>query len=170
MSVYTEYFLGSDSEIVELELLEISHFRFSQTYRIQRSSTEDVVATHEGGGGPFTYTYFPLEIRRVGAQNDLDQSLRIDLGDLGSVLPFEIDNVLKLNGNYVKPTLKYRTYKSTDLTAPMFGPQTYEITSINFNKVGCSFEAQAPRLNILRTGMLYTKKTFPMLEAFFKKH
>lgn len=169
MSTYSEYYLHSPPGVVELELLEISHPSFTKTYRICGNSTEDVVVTHEGGAGPFTYTYFPLQIRRLGTQNDLDQSLKIDLGDLGTVLPQEVDSVLSANKMLVKPVLKYRTYDHRNLTVPLFGPSVHEITSANFNRSGASFEASPPKLNVTRTGKLYIVEKFPMLIAFFKK-
>lgn len=169
MSTYTAYYLNTPPTVVELELLEISHPRFSKTYRIVANSTEDVIVFHEGGAGPFTYSYFPLEIRRLGTQNDLDQTLRVSLGDLGLVLPLEIDAVLQANAMLTKPLLKYRTYDHRTLTVPLFGPSVHEITSVNFNKTGASFEAASPKLNITRTGKLYEPIKFPMLIAFFKK-
>lgn len=168
MSAYSAYYLGTSPTAVEIETLEIIHTRFTQTYRIQRNSTEDVTVTYEGGAGPFVHTYFPLEIRRLGSQNDLDQNLRISLGDLGSVLPQEIDAVLAANAMLVKPILKYRTYSSLDLSTPLI-VSIHEITSINFNKTGASLEAASRKLNVTRTGKLYTVSKFPMLAAFFKK-
>lgn len=170
MSTYSAYYLASPPTAVELELLEISHHRFSKTYRIVSNSTEDVIVTHEGGAGPFTYSgSIPLQIRRLGTQNDLDQALRIDLGDLGSVLPLEIDAVLTANEMLTKPVLKYRTYDHRNLTVPLSGPSIHEITSVNFNKTGASFEAASPKLNVTRTGKLYEVPKFPMMVAFFKK-
>ena len=88
------------------------------------------------------------------------------LGDLGQLLPQELDAVLAADGIGTKPALKYRLYRSDDLTEPMLGPLTYEITTFNFNRDGASFRAGPRSLNLNRTGERYTIARFPMLKGF----
>lgn len=162
---YTDFFLGASSEIVQLETFEISHPNFSQTYYLVRNAINGLVATDENSVQR-TFVYYPLQITPSGARDNLDASLRISLGDLGSVLPTELDAVAAANGFATKPTLKYRVYRSDILTAPMFGPINLEITDISFSRVGVTFEAKAPSLNNNKTGQLYTIERFPMLRGF----
>jgi len=165
MSDYSEFFLSSKSSIVQLELLEISHPDFTQTYYIVRNATNGVTVTLEDLSVQ-EFTYYPLKITNVGNREDLDFGLRIDLGDLGEVLPVEIDAISSASGFETKPTIKYRTYRSDDLTAPLLGPYTLEVDAFSFNREGSSFEARAPSLNINRTGELYKIDRFPMLRGF----
>lgn len=165
MSDYTEYFLNSESNVVQLELIEISHSNFSQTYRKVRNATNGITVTLENASVE-TFDYYPLKISFLGERNDLDQGLKIDLGDLGEILPIELDNVMSNNGFGEKPVLKYRAYRSDNLTQPLFGPWTLEISQFSFKNGVASFEARAPLLNINRTGKLYTIKDFPMLRGF----
>jgi hypothetical protein len=65
-----------------------------------------------------------------------------------------------------KPTVTYRTYRSDDLSAPMFGPVVMEIQAIAMTRQGSSFEAKAPSLNVSRTGETYTIDRFPGLRGF----
>lgn len=165
MTDYTEYFLNSESSVIQYETLEISHPDFSKTYRIVRNNPNGITATIEGGSS-VAFTYYPLRIENAGIKDDLDQSIRVHLGDLGEVLPLELDAVYTANGFDTKPTVIYRTYRSDDLTSILFGPVTLEIDGLAFTREGASFEARAPYLNISKTGEIYTIDRFPMLRGF----
>lgn len=165
MPNYSEFFLNSKSSVVQLELLEISHSVFSKTYYIVRNATQGVTVTLEDSSTQF-FEYYPLRITPLGSKGDLDQVISIDLGDLGEIVPTELDNVKFSNKFDEKPTVKYRTYRSDDLTAPLLGPFTLEISNFAFNDEGCSFEAKAPSLNINATGEFYKVARFPMLRGF----
>lgn len=165
MSAYAAFFLNSASSIVPLETLEISHSSFSKTYWIVRNAVAGITATLEDGTVQ-DFVYYPLSIKQTGASDDLDQKLQIQLGDLGEIVPKEIDNVVNAGTFGIKPTLIYRTFRSDDMTAPMDGPYRYEITSIGTKKDAASFVAQAPSLNVTRTGEVYSLDRFPMLAGF----
>jgi len=96
----------------------------------------------------------------------LDQSFTFTLGDLGELLPKELDAVASANGFSEKPRVVYRTYRSDDLTKPLFGPILLEVESFAFNREGASFTAKAPSLNINKTGEVYRLERFPMLRGF----
>ena len=165
MTDYSEFFLNSASSVVELDLLEISHPSFTQAYYVVRNHTAGVTVTLETAASQF-FTYYPLRVTRLAARDDLDQTLRIDIGDLGELVPAELDEVAADDAFDVKPTVKYRSYRSDDLTAPLSGPITLEVVTFNFTREGCSFEARAPQLNVNKTGELYTFDRFPMLRGF----
>ena len=165
MSNYAEFFLKSKSSVVQLETLEISHPNFTKTYRVVRNAVEGVTALLENGTSA-TFDYYPLSIENAGVRDDLDQSIRINLGDLGEVLPKELDEVSSNNGFGTKPIVIYRTYRSDDLSRPLFGPVTLEVSTFAFNREGSTFEAKAPSLNINKTGEVYSLDRFPMLRGF----
>ena len=165
MTTYAEFFLKSKSSVVQLETLEISHPDFTKVYRIVRNAVQGVSVTLENGS-PASFDYYPLKIENAGIRNDLDQSITINLGDLGEVLPKELDEVSSNNGFSTKPTVVYRTYRSDDLSRPLFGPVVLEVTTFAFNREGSSFEAKAPSLNIAKTGEVYKIDRFPMLRGF----
>lgn len=165
MSAYTEFFLSSKSSVVQLELLEISHPNFTKTYRIVRNAVDGVTVLLETFATEF-FEYYPLQISGLGDRADLDFGIKIDLGDLGEVLPNELDEVSSNSGFGTKPIVKYRTYRSDDLSLPMFGPITLEVKSFSFNREGSTFEAKAPFLNVNKTGELYKIDRFPMLRGF----
>lgn len=165
MTTYAEFFLGSASNIVQFELLEISHPNFTKTYRIVRNAVDGLTVTLEDSSVE-TFDYYPLQISGVGTRENLDYGLQISLGDLGEVLPTELDEISAANGFETKPVVKYRVYRSDDLTFPLFGPIVLEIETFSFKREGSSFEAKAPSLNISQTGEVYKIDRFPMLRGF----
>lgn len=165
MSRYSEFFLNSKASIVQLELVEVSHPFFTQVYRKVRNSLQPVTVTLETMQQA-TFDYYPLKITSMGARTDLESGFRIDLGDLGEILPKELDSVADNDAFEIKPSLVYRAYRSDDLSLPIFGPIFLECSNFSFNKEGASFEAKAPSLNNNRTGEVYSFERFPMLRGF----
>jgi uncharacterized protein DUF1833 len=164
MSAYSEFFLSTPQAIVMLELLELSHPSFTQSYFLARNCRkEGVTVTHEDASS-HVYTYMPLQIKPLGSQSDMDQEIEITIGDVGEVLPLEIEAVANANGFEVKPTAKYRAYRSDDLTAPIFGPVSLRVDGLSFNKQGAAFRAKAAAFNVVRTGELYRIERFPTLD------
>lgn len=162
---YAEFFLNSKSSVVQLELMEISHPNFTKVYRIVRNAVKGITVTLETGAS-VSFDYYPMRIENNGSRDDLDQSFTITLGDLGEVLPKELDSVASAQGYGVNPVVTYRTYRSDDLTRPLFGPVLLEVESFAFNREGSTFTAKAPSLNVNKTGELYKLERFPMLRGF----
>jgi len=162
---YISFFLNSKSSIAELELIELSHPEFSTVYRIVRNAVEGITVTLETGESSF-FDYYPLSLEGSTVQEDLDFIITIKVGDLGEIIPVELDRIAKaVNGFKTKPAVIYRSYRSDDLTAPMYGPLLLEISEFNFIRDGAEFEAKAPLLNISRTGESYSLARFPMLRG-----
>ena len=107
-----------------------------------------------------------MKITEQGTGTDLDFGLLIEFGDLGELLPNDLDAVTTANGLFTEPTLIYRTYRSDDLTSPMVGPIELSVKSFSFNENGATFEAGSDNANSQTTGELYTVSRFPMLRAF----
>lgn len=165
MSNYSDFFLRSKSSVVQLELIEVSHPAFTKVYRVVRNMVTGVSVTLENGQ-PALFEYYPLQIEMGTTRDDLDQSMTINLGDLGEVLPKELDSVKALNRFDVKPTVIFRIYRSDMLNEPMYGPIFLEVNSFAFTKEGASFEAKAPSLTISKTGEIYSLERFKMLRGF----
>lgn len=165
MSSYSEFFLNSKSSTVELDTLEITHSAFTQPYYIVRNAVDGVTVTLENSTQQ-AFEYYPLKVTGLGNREDLDFGLKIDLGDLGEVLPKELDSVAQADAYDEKPMVTYRTYRSDDLTSPLLGPLALEVTSFNFTREGSTFEAKAPSLNVNKTGEDYSFNRFPMLVGF----
>lgn len=167
---YAQYFLNSASSVVQLETLEINHPAFSKVYYIVRNKIDGLVGAVDENGVAKNYDYYPLRISYLGVRDNLDAGLKIEVGDLGEVLPLEIDRVASAEeaiGFTVKPTVVYRTYRHDDLSKVLYGPLVLEIREFSFTKDGAMFEAKAPALNLNQTGETYNINRFPMLRGFF---
>lgn len=165
MSAYSEFFFSAPRSVVQLQLLEISHPSFSQTFYKVRNARLGVTVTHEDAT-VHDYDYLPMKITQADSRDDLDNGINVQFGDLGEILPKELDRVFQDSTYDTPPTVKYRVYRSDDLTQPLYGPLTLQIRSVSQDENGASFEAKPPRLNFNRTGKLYTIADFPMLRGF----
>lgn len=165
MSDYSEYFLNGPIRVANLETLEISHPNFSQTYWVVRNSRLGLNAYLETGVLQ-AFVYYPIKVVRSDTDNSLDQVFRFSLGDLGEILPKELDRVNAANNRITRPIVKYRTYRSDDLSRPLLGPMRLEITDLPFSREGVAFEAKAPTLNLNQTGEYYDFSRFPGMRAF----
>lgn len=164
MTDYLEFFLKSSSDIIEFETIQLSHPNFTKVYYIVRNNGNGLTAQIEGGAF-ITFEYFPMVIEEITSTNDLDYGLKIEFGDLGENLPFELDSVFDAGAMFTEPVLIYRSYRSDNLTTPMFGPIELKIKNFTFNHTGCSFEAKSDRANLQKTGEVYTVNRFPMLRG-----
>lgn len=172
MSAYTDFFLNSRADAVQLELLEISHPAFTQSYRFVRNARDGVTVDLPLDGDTAAepdafFMYFPCRVRPLSASDDLDAAIRLDLGDLGQVLPLELDAVAEAGAFNIKPAVRYWVYRSDQLDDPIFGPIHLQTGGISHNAEGASLDARAPSLNSNRTGQLYRLETFPMLRGTF---
>jgi hypothetical protein len=169
---YAEFYLGSRSDIVQLELFEVTHPNFSKKYRIVRNAINGITVTLEPtiefpSGEVAFFSYYPARVTSLEHRENLDSGFKIELGDLGEEIPVELDRVEVNDGYLTKPTVVYRTYRSDNLTTPLFGPFRLQLGEFTFNHEGAMFEAKAPSLNIAQTGEAYTTARFPMLRGFF---
>ena len=161
---YIEFFLNAKSTIIQYETLQIFHNAFSTQYFIVRNKSDGLNATLETGFN-IDFEYYPLAISFKETLDNLDYGIDIVLGDLGDLLPTEIDNVLNSSEFNGKPIIRYRTYRSDNLALPMFGPIELEIEAISFRKDSTAISAVARRYNQTGTGLRYTINNFPMLAA-----
>jgi hypothetical protein len=162
---YAKYFLDGGVAIVRIECFEISHPNFTKTYYVTPSALAGVTVTHEDSSSHL-YTFYPIDTKWNEQQNDLDNSIDVQLGDVGNIFPLELDAIEQADGFSIKPTVKYRLYRSDDLTAPMFGPSILEAQLFAQTAEGVAFTAQAPQLSLNKTGQVYNLTRFPMLRGF----
>lgn len=165
MSSFSQFFLGSNKNIAHLELLEIFHPSFSQLYRVVRNARKGVTVTLEDSTVAL-FNFQPLKITNSGARDDLDAGIKVSFGDLGKLLPKEIERVIQDDSFAIKPIVIYRTYRSDDLDNVLLGPYRFEIKTLTQNRTGATFEAAAPGLNFSKTGELYRIDRFIALRGF----
>ena len=159
----TAFYLSASSSVVQLETLQIAHPMFSRTYNVVRNNPAGITASLVKGGDKAVFDYYPLRIRPLDQRDNLQFGIRVDLGDIGEVIPQELARV---GDDKRKPVVTYRSYRSDDLDEPLYGPLTLEATVISTSSEGASFEAHAPVINLLKTGEAYDVNRFPMLRGF----
>lgn len=165
MPDYVGFFLNAGRSVIEFETLEISHLSFSQTFYLVRNRPGGLEAKLETGE-EVEFVYLPLRIRPMAERGTLDFGISVDFGDLGDIIPDEIDRVIADDAMQVRPVLRYRTYRSDDLSGPMYGPIRLEIPSISRKREGATFDAVAPFLNLSKTGEIYSTTRFTPLRGF----
>ena len=90
-------------------------------------------------------------------------TVNIDTTDPDNLLRKELDRIPL--DTTEKILLTYRAYLSDDLTEPQ-AVQVLQVESINYNRGTATLSAIAPKLNVNRTGELYTFSRFPVTIFF----
>lgn len=162
---YVSFFLNCPAAIAKIECLEISHPSFSQVYRVVRNVTQGIRVRHEDSEW-HDYIYYPLRIKMQTMSADLDFGVNVDLGDLGTLVPMEMQRVRDAGTIKTKASVVYRIYRSDVLDTIMEGPYRLEAKIISYTREGASFEATAAAMNINMTGIPYDLLTFYPLRGF----
>lgn len=165
MTRYSEFFFADTSEVVQYDTFVISHPSFSREFAVVRNARDGITATSESGDS-IDFQFVPMRVEDLGKATDLDYGLRVTLGDLGEIVPQELDLVHSAASYDQYPTAVYRAYASDTLTAPMLGPFTLKITALSFSREGCVFECRPQTVNRTRTGEPYTVEKFFTLAGF----
>ncbi|MGG4580344.1 hypothetical protein ACLPHZ_17860 [Alcaligenaceae bacterium Me47] len=163
-----DFFFKARRSVSRIEGLEISHPSFSRSFFLVRNPNPWMKrqALGHGGGVVREYEYLPMRMQPKDTRGDLDFGMRVDLGDLGEIIPSELQRVIDAGTSHIKPTVIYRAWRSDKLSEPMIGPIVLQADEISRTRDGSSFEAVAPYLNLTRTGEAYTVDRFWMLRGF----
>ena len=156
-------FLSSAPQNVwPIQTIEISHSAMSQVWRLWREPYEGVVSD---GGAPMTMQPANIEIGLAGTEGHLDQKFNIGIGLVDSMDLFREQMDLIPIDTQEKIVIVYREYLSDDLDEPQ-AVATLQVETISYNIGAAQISAVSPRINILRTGELYTPKEIPPLRGF----
>ncbi|CAM4225943.1 hypothetical protein BOMU111920_16905 [Bordetella muralis] len=121
-SQYVDFYLGSSASEIELHTLQISQVSFSKIYRFQPYYRQGLWLRDEAGELQF-FDWMPMRLEPLGDRGNLDFGLGVTFGDLGEVLPDEIERARTAGTLLKNPAVViYRIYRSGDLEAPMYGP------------------------------------------------
>lgn len=164
MSAETEFFLGAPSADVYLQTVEISHPNFTQTYWLVQNSKKPIVLRLESGADQ-EFVYCPMMIRRLDIAGHLDTGLQITLGDVGVVIAKVLQSVRASDDLKTKPILRYRCWRSSATDQILTGPWELQIDKISRSHKSCTFDAIAPKLNVVATGEIYNIERFPALRG-----
>jgi len=156
-------FLASAPQNVwPIQTLQISHSAMSQTFYLWR---EPYVGTAYADGQPLTMAPCNMEIKLAGSPGHLDQTfdIRLDLVDAMDTFREQLDRIPIATREFIR--IVYREYLSDDLTEPQ-ATAVLQAEGVTWAKGAASISAVSPRLNITRTGELYSPRAVPMLRGF----
>lgn len=152
-------FLSSAPQTIwTIQTLEISHSALSKVYHLWREPYEGVA-----GGAAMQMVNF--EVKLAGSEGHLDQKFEIRLGlvDIEDEFREQMDRVPVDTTEKIR--IVYREFLSDDLTTAQ-ATATLQAESITYEVGAASISAVSPRLNVTRTGQLYSPKEIPMLRGF----
>lgn len=161
-----DFYLSSSPNVAILECFEISHPNFSKTHLITSSDCFGFEALDENGILK-KYDYLPMGFNGSAMTTDLDYAIQISTGDLGEILPKELDLIDAADGWDVYPVVVYRAYRSDRLDRPMRGPIELELSNYTYNNTGMAFKAEAPDIKSSATGEIFSFERFQTLYGFF---
>jgi len=146
-----------------IEVISISHSALTKTYHLWKEQTDGAVVDEYSNTLIVQSTN--LNVALAGSPDNLDQkfNISIDTTDPENILRKELDRIAL--DTTEKIILTYRVYLSDDLTEPQ-AVQRLQVESITYTRGVAALSAIAPKLNVTRTGELYTFSRFPMLRGF----
>ncbi|MGF2881808.1 DUF1833 family protein [Acinetobacter johnsonii] len=157
MDDYTSFFLNNHGGAVVLECLEITHPSFNEPARFVKNDTDGAIVEGQ------SYEYQPMSIKRNNVSNDLEQQLSITLADMEDHFFKQVINTMDSN---TRPSVVFKLFSDQDLVTPLMTMQKLEIASLSKDSAGlATFDAQAPELNSVKTGRIYTLEDFPLLRG-----
>lgn len=159
------YHLIGNAHDVLLECIEISHPAFSKTYRYVRNHPKGVDVTHEDSTTTH-YDYAPIKLQRGQSNEKLAQTITLTIGDLGLVIPKEVDRLYDSPYELEYPLLTYRSYLLSNLQTPFERRKILKITENNPQKQGSVLKALQRALNISKSGRLFDLDRWPALRGF----
>ena len=157
-------FLASAPQTVHpVQTLQISHSAMSKTYHLWREPYAGTTTIE--GAVVVAMQPMNIEIKLAGSQGHLDQAfdIRLDLVDIADEFREQLDRIPV--DTLEKIRIVYREYLSDDLAA-IQATVTLQAESVSYMKGAAAISAVSPRLNMTRTGEIYSQKDIPMLRGF----
>ncbi|MFZ3193754.1 MAG: hypothetical protein WA154_11195 [Moraxellaceae bacterium] len=158
-----EFLASAPQTKYAIQQVSISHSAMTQAYHLWTEPFAGTVSDELGA--PLTVSGANnIAIKTPGSPDHLDQSFEITLSTVDSSNTFRDEMALIPLDTTEQILVVYREYLSDDLTEPMATVQL-QVETIAYNRGAAVITAVSPRLNLTRTGELYTLKRFPTLRG-----
>ncbi len=146
-----------------IQVIEISHSGMSENHYLWREPYSGSVTLDDES--IVSVRPVNMEIQLAGNETHLDQSfdVMIDTTDADDELRLALDSIPLDTTERVQ--MVYREYLSDDLTTPQI-TVSLQVENIVYRKGVAKLTAVTPRLNITRTGEIYSYRRFEMLRGF----
>lgn len=164
-----DFHLDSSPSIALLETLEVSHSTWDKPIRIVTNHADGLTARNELGQY-VVYQFAPLLINKGMTTDNLDQNLKITLGDLGEIVPPLIDKIRQAESDEL-PQVVYRAY-AYDAGSMTLAKETpidiirgLVVSSMSRDSQATTFEAKTSDKNAVKTGRTYNMNDYPDLKG-----
>lgn len=146
-----------------IQTLEIRHSQMAQVYYLWREPYYGTITLENESS--VSVRPVNMDIRIAGNETHLDQSfdIVIDTTDADDELRSALDEIPIDTTERVQ--LVYREYLSDDLDTPQIIARL-QVENIVYRKGAAKLSAVTPRLNVTRTGEIYSYRKFEMLRGF----
>jgi hypothetical protein len=161
----TAFVLDGPASAAYAETVVLSHSAWSKEYRVVRNVIKGCEARLEDDS-VVEFEYYPLAVRLPVSRSGLALDLTVELGDLGEVVPSELDRVRESGRTLERPVLTYRAFRSDALLdGPIVGPWRLEVYSVAVTAGLSVLSARTRASSPARTGLTYTRRLFPTLRV-----
>lgn len=157
------FFASAPQTKYVVPLLQIAHSAMSKTWYLWREAKTGAVTLETGALVHPEAANFSAKLAGTPAHLDQEFSFTLSTVDIEDQFRAEIDRIQI--DTQEKIALTYREYLSDDLTYPNV-VAVLQVESLSFERGAATISAVSPRLNITRTGELYTPREIPMLRGF----
>ncbi len=156
------FLASAPQRIWPIQTLQISHSALSKTYHLWREPYPGQTTVN---GALVDMQPCNIEIKLAGSEGHLDQKfdIRLGLADIEDEFREQLDRIPVDTREKIR--IVYREFLSDDLTAAQ-ATAVLQAESISYTIGAAHISAVSPRLNMSRTGELYTPKDIPMLRGF----
>ena len=147
----------------QVPTLQISHSAMSKTYHLWRESISGTATLETGAVVALQAANFEVDMAGSPVHLDQEFTINLSLADIADEFREQMDRIPVDTQEKIK--LMIREYMSDDMTAPQ-AVATLQVESVSYKAGSASISAVSPRLNVTRTGELYSPREIPMLRGF----
>lgn len=157
------FFASSPQNRYRFPVLEIRHSAMGKVWYLWREARTGTLQTETGATIHPEAANFSEKLAGTPAHLDQEFSFTINTVDIDDEFRAQLD-LIPID-TQEKIVLVYREYLSDDLTFPTI-VAPLQVESLSYERGAATISAVSPRLNITRTGELYTPRDIPMLRGF----
>lgn len=144
-------------------VLEVGHDALPAPFFLWRESASGEVTLENGEVATVLGANFSVKLAGTAQHLDQEFSFSVSTYDIEDEFREALDSIPV--DTLVKPYLIFREYLSDDLTEPQTVARL-QIEGITYAVGSATLSAVSPRLNINRTGEIYSPRDIPMLRGF----
>lgn len=157
------FFASAPQTKYVVPMLEIQHSAMSKIWYLWREAITGTITLETGAIVQPEAANFSAKLAGTPAHLDQEFSFTLSTVDIEDQFRDELDRIPI--DTEEKIALTYREYLSDDLTYPNV-VAVLQVESLSFERGAATVSAVSPRLNVSRTGELYTPRDIPMLRGF----